>query len=309
MAALATATRMISGTERNLASPARGYAASVEFAGEVPLVSIVIPVFNGMAYLEETVASVLAQTYPSIELVLVDGGSTDGSREWIESFPGIAIKDYLPSGSGAAKNWTKTCELATGKFVKLLCQDDVIYPHAIRDQVSDFQKYPAARIAFAQRDIIGPSGQVLSRARGCQGMPAGLVSGKEALLAGYRAGTNIFGEPEAVMFERQALQSALPWDDQYPFLLDMFFYSKILRNSPAVVRREAIGAFRISSSSWSTRLVGEQRRQFRAWQKQAAEFAGQTNVADHILAYINNEKTTLLRRAAYRWLALKGNMN
>lgn len=281
----------------------------MDFAGEVPLVSIVIPVFNGMAYLEETVASVLAQTYPNIELVLVDGGSTDGSKEWVESFSGKAIKDYLPSGSGAAKTWTRTCELATGKFVKLLCQDDVIYPHAIRDQVSDFEKYPAAKIAFAQRNIIGPSGQVLSRSRGCQGMPAGLVDGKKALLAGYRAGTNIFGEPEAVLFDRQALQSALPWDDQYPFLLDMFFYSKILRNSPAVVRREPIGAFRISSSSWSTRLVGEQRRQFRAWQRQAAEFAGQTNLSDHVLAYINNEKTTLLRRAAYRWLTWRGSMN
>ena len=308
MAALATATRMISGTESNLASRPRDYAEAVNIPGEVPLVSVVIPVFNGMAYLEKTVASVLAQSYPRIELVLVDGGSTDGSREWVESFSGNALKDYLPSGSGAAKNWTRACELASGDFVKLLCQDDVIYPHAVRDQVSDFQKYPSAKIAFAQRDIIDPSGQVLSRARGCQGMPSGLIDGKQALLAGYRAGTNIFGEPEAVMFEREALRSALPWDDQYPFLLDMFFYSKILRNSPAVVRREAIGAFRISSSSWSTRLVGEQRRQFRAWQKRAAQFAGNAKSTDHILAFINNEKTTLLRRGAYRWLTITRKM-
>ena len=309
MAALAIATMIISGTKRNLASHLRAYAAHMDSAGDTPLVSVVIPVFNGMKYLTETVASVQAQTYPNIELVLVDGGSTDGSKEWIEAFPGKAIKDYLLQGSGAEKNWTRTCELSSGAFVKLLCQDDVIYPHAVQDQVSDFKHHPSAKIAFAQRDIIGPSGQMLSRSRGCQGMPAGLIDGKQALLAGYRAGTNIFGEPEAVMFERQGMESALPWDDQYPFLLDLFFYTKILRNSPAVVRRESIGAFRISSSSWSTRLVSEQRKQFRAWQKQTAGFIDDAHVSDHVLAFINNEKTTLLRRAAYRWLKLKGNMD
>jgi glycosyltransferase involved in cell wall biosynthesis len=285
------------------------YCCPVINTGETPLVSVVIPVFNGMAYVQETVASVLSQTYPHVELVVVDGGSTDGSVDWVKQLPESVIKDFLPAGSGAAANWTRCCQLAHGRFVKLLCQDDVIYPTAIADQVSDFMNYPNAKIAFAQRDIIGPVGQILSRSRGCQGMPNGLIDGKEALLIGYRSGTNVYGEPEAVMFDQEAMSTELPWDDTHPFLLDMFFYSKILRNHPAVVRREAIGAFRISSSSWSTRLVVEQRKQFRAWQKQAAMYSGNARTQDHILAFFNNEKTTLLRRAAYLWLTLKGSMD
>ncbi len=274
-----------------------------------PLVSVVIPLYNGMTYLQETLDSILAQTYAHVEIVITDGGSTDGSCEWLKEYDeNPIVKGYLPTGSGAAANWTYACELSTGKYVKLLCQDDILYPHALEQQVQDLENFPSARIAFAQRDMIDSNGKVLSRRRGCQGMPAGLVSGKAALLAGYRAGTNIFGEPEAVLFERNAMLAALPWSDEEPFLLDMFFYSKILANHPAVTRKETVGAFRISSASWSTRLVSEQRKQFRSWQHDAAQIVGEVSWKDHSLAFLNNEKTTLLRRSAYTWLNLRNQM-
>jgi glycosyltransferase involved in cell wall biosynthesis len=275
-----------------------------------PLVSVVIPLYNGMAYLQESLHSVLTQTYPNVEIVITDGGSTDGSREWLESFTtNLVVKGFLPDGSGAAANWTHACELSRGKYVKLLCQDDLIYPNALASQVEDLESFPSARIAFAQRDMIDAKGAILSRKRGCQGVPEGFVSGHEALLAGYRAGTNIYGEPEAVLFERDAMLEALPWTDTEPFLLDMFFYSKILSKHPAVIRKEAVGAFRISNSSWSTRLVTEQRKQFRSWQSDAASIVGNVNWRDHTLAFLNNEKTTLLRRSAYAWLKLRKQMN
>jgi len=275
-----------------------------------PLVSVVIPIFNGNSYIPQAVNSVALQTYPHIELVLVDGGSTDGSREWVSDFSALpAIKDYLSPGSGAAANWTRCTELATGQYVKLLCQDDVLYPTAISTQVADLMAYPEAKIAFAKRDIIGARGQVLKRGRGCQGLPAGLVSGRDALRAGMRAGANIYGEPVSVLFERQAMQEALPWDDSEPYLLDMFFYSKILKKFPAVVNYESVGAFRISSASWSTRLAKEQRRQVRSWQREAAQLAGNTSKTDRVMAYLNNEKTSLLRRAAYLWLGLRNQLD
>ena len=275
-----------------------------------PLVSVVIPLYNGMTYLQESLNSILNQTYQNIEIVITDGGSTDGSAEWLRDYEIHPItKGYLPQGSGAAANWTHACELSSGKYVKLLCQDDVIYPHAVERQVQDLENFPSARIAFAQRDMVDANGRILSRARGCQGMPKGFIPGKQALLAGYRAGTNIYGEPEAVLFERDAMLAALPWSDDEPFLLDMFFYSKVLANHPAVVRKESVGAFRISSASWSTRLVSEQRKQFRSWQRNAASLVGKVSLRDHALAFLNNEKTTLLRRSAYTWLRLRNQMN
>jgi glycosyltransferase involved in cell wall biosynthesis len=276
----------------------------------LPLVSVVIPLFNGEPFLLLTLNSVLSQSYPNIEIVITDGGSTDSSKQWLENYSEHkVVKGYLPPGSGAAANWTLACELSSGKYVKLLCQDDLLYPDAITLQVKDLEENPKARIAFAQRDIIDANEKILSRARGCQGMNVGLVAGQVALRAGFRAGTNIFGEPEAVLFEREAMLESLPWEDSEPFLLDMFFYSKILTNYPAVVRKEAVGAFRVSSSSWSTRLVREHRRQFRSWQRQTVSLIGEVKWWDHALAFVNNEKTTQLRIAAYMWLRSRNKMD
>lgn len=268
-----------------------------------------MPVFNGLPFLTESVDSILKQTLPVSEIVLVDGGSQDGSREWIEELdlPNV-VRDYLPPGTPAAQTWTRASELASGDFVKLLCQDDLIYPHAMAQQVADLIAYPDAGMSFAQRDIISATGKVLFRGRGCAGLRAGEVDGVHALEVAARQGANIFGEPLAVLFRREALAESLPWEDQHPFLLDMFFYAKILERHPAVVRRESVGAFRISSSSWSTRLAEKHRHQFRVWQQHV-----ERNIAPQpwyriAQARQNNEKTTWLRRGAYAWLRRKGDL-
>jgi glycosyltransferase involved in cell wall biosynthesis len=277
---------------------------------DFPLVSVVIPVFNGKPFLQFALDSVLQQTYPNIEIVITDGGSLDGSKEWLENYSDYdVVKGYLPIGSGAAANWTLACELSSGEYVKLLCQDDLLYPNAVSVQVGDLQDNPEARIAFARRDIIDSKGKILSYARGCQGLEVGLVSGRAALLAGYRAGTNIYGEPEAVLFERQAMLKALPWQDTEPFMLDVLFYTKVLKNYPAVVRMESVGAFRVSASSWSTRLVREHRKQFRSWQQQVRGFLGPLSLWDRTVGIVNTEKTTQIRRVAYTWLTLRNRMN
>jgi glycosyltransferase involved in cell wall biosynthesis len=270
----------------------------------------VLPVFNGLPYLPETVASVLAQTYPDIEIVLVDGGSTDGSKEWVEAFehPRV-VKDYLPAGTPAAGTWTRASELASGEYVKLLCQDDLIYPTAIADQVSDLDSAPSAGMAVAERDLISASGKILFTARGCTGLRDGLTPGAHALEVGCWQGANIFGEPLAVLFRRDAMRAALPWDDEYPFLLDMFFYAKVLRQSDLVVRHKSIGAFRISTSSWSTRLVSKQREQFRSWQRYVGSEVAPQSRPRRAQAWLNNEKTTLLRRGAYAWLRVRGDLS
>lgn len=275
-----------------------------------PTVSVVIPVFNGLPYLVETVDSVLSQTYSDIEIVLVDGGSSDGSREWVEAFehPRV-VKDYLAQGTPAAGTWTRASELATGDYVKLLCQDDLIYPMAIERQVADLEAQPTAGMAIAQRDMVSASGKILFRGRGCAGLLDGLVNGQHSLEVGAWQGANIFGEPLAVLFRREPMQAALPWNDEYPFLLDMFFYAKVLQHHDLVVRKESIGAFRISTSSWSTRLAGKQKEQFIAWQRHIEQDVCPQPWYRVAQARLNNEKTTLLRRGAYAWLRRKGDLS
>jgi len=151
-----------------------------------PTVSVVIPLFNGLPYVKQSLDSVLAQTTLVDEIVIVDGGSTDGSLEWLRGLdiPNL-IKDELPSVTTAAENWTRCTELATSDFVKLLCQDDCLYPDAIRKQVADLQGNPNCNMAISQRDIVDARGSTIASKRGCQGLPAGVVSGIEAIRASY----------------------------------------------------------------------------------------------------------------------------
>jgi glycosyltransferase involved in cell wall biosynthesis len=271
-----------------------------------PSVSVVIPIFNGLHHLDEALDSVLAQTHPDLEIVLVDGGSTDGSREWMHGLadPRIRVLE-MPAGTTAAGNWTASCRAATGDYVKLLCQDDLLHPKAIEHQLADLTAHTSALMAVAQRDVIDARGSVLFHRWGCTGLAAGLVDGRSALLAAYLNGTNVFGEPVAILFRREALDAALPWNDDRPFLLDLELYSRILAKGPIVVRREAVGAFRVSDSSWSTRLVATQSAQMRDWQQEVEAQLSPTK-AQRIKARTSLHSRKLLRRVAYRALKTRG---
>lgn len=273
-----------------------------------PTVSIVIPVFNGLAHLKVAVNSILAQTYTDLDVVLVDGGSTDGSREWIHTVDDSRVRvELMPHGTTAANNWTAASRAARGDYVKLLCQDDVLHPTAIEHQVGDLEANPSAHFAVAQRDIVDVNGKMLYRSRGCAGLKGGLIDGQLALRASYAHGTNIFGEPLAVLFRRAPLDAVLSWNDERPFLLDLELYTRALSNGPIVVRRESVGAFRVSSSSWSTRLVKSQKEQLRSWQRELEHtLVPPPNTWQRAAAAFRLHEQMLMRRAAYRLLKLRG---
>lgn len=276
-----------------------------------PLISIVIPVFNGLRFLPEAVHSVLNQTHEQIELVLVDGGSKDGSREWITTFAAEhpCTTDFLPSGTPAARTWTRASELATGEYLTLLCQDDVLYPHAMASQLASLTNVPEAAMVSARRNIIDGTGKIVASSRGGQGVTAGIHPGQELLRTAYTKATNIFGEPLAVLFRRAALTEHLPWNDSNPFMLDMEMYARVLSKATAVVNPDTIGAFRVSTSSWSTSLAASQTQQFAHWQEVTAQhLIPQPSSKERSAASRNRKIQAALRRAAYAWLRLRSRM-
>jgi len=270
-------------------------------------VSIVVPVFNGIRYLPAAVDSILHQSYDDLDIVLVDGGSTDGSRDWIRTVEDRRIRiQLMPEGTTAADNWTTASRAAIGEYVKLLCQDDLLYPTAIELQVADLESHPEAHFSVAQRDIVDSRGRVLYARRGCARLRSGLIDGPTALRASYSHGTNIFGEPLAILFRREPFNTALSWDDERPFLLDLELYTRMLLDGPIAVRRQSIGAFRVSSSSWSTRLVRSQTEQLRSWQREVEGLLQpRPNLIQRQRADLMRAEQMMLRRLAYRVLKLR----
>lgn len=97
-----------------------------------PLVSIVIDSYNYDRYLEEAINSALNQTYPNIEVVVVDDGSTDNSREIISRYASAGfVKAVLKENGGQASAMNAGFEVSSGDLVVFLDSDDVLKPEAI----------------------------------------------------------------------------------------------------------------------------------------------------------------------------------
>lgn len=105
----------------------------------LPMVSVIIPVYNKASFVKETLESVLSQSYTNTELVLVNDGSTDGSiqilREFQQKFPGkVRVIDSINLGVSAATNLG--IHAAKGEFIQFLDADDLMSPDKIEKQIN-----------------------------------------------------------------------------------------------------------------------------------------------------------------------------
>jgi glycosyltransferase involved in cell wall biosynthesis len=272
-----------------------------------PLVSIVVPVFNGLPHLRSTVESILSQRYTNLDIVISDGGSIDGSLAYVESLHDHRVRVIAPNAAiGAAANWTAATLAARGDFIKLVCQDDVLYPEAIALQVTDLIDHPRAVMASARRDIIDARGQVVYSPRGLSSLlhrHGHAIPAIEAVRACYLNGTNVLGEPFAVLFRAGPLKDVMPWSDTNPLMLDLTTYERVAPLGEIVIRRESVGAFRVSATSWSTRIAKQQLEQTRMWQEAFASTALKPpSTLERVRAMIGRHIQTTTRRAAYAYL-------
>ncbi len=100
-----------------------------------PKVSLVIPVYNGMPYLKATIASLLGQTFSNFELLLLDDGSTDGSRDYISEIKDPRVRVILKENTGLCETLNLSLELIRGHYWARLDQDDVSDSTRIEKQV------------------------------------------------------------------------------------------------------------------------------------------------------------------------------
>ena len=107
-----------------------------------PLVSILIPSYNAERWLAESIASAVGQSYPSVEVVVVDDGSTDGSVEVARSFEGRGVTVFEQTNSGACAARNAALDRSGGAYVKFLDADDVLLPGAVAAQVAALEGEP-----------------------------------------------------------------------------------------------------------------------------------------------------------------------
>ena len=140
-----------------------------------PLVSVVVPIYNGERFLEKAVRSCVDQTYPQVEVILVDDGSSDGSRALAErlaaAHPAVRCQHH-EGNQGVSAGWNTGFSAAKGTLLLRLAQDDYFEPDALEKLVALAQKTPEAG-AFLR--TAGSYGRTGTRDR-AHAVAAGVVS-------------------------------------------------------------------------------------------------------------------------------------
>ncbi len=112
-------------------------------------ISCIIPVFNGEAFLGEALASVFAQTLLPAEVIVVDDGSTDGTRDVVDRF-GERIRYVYQDNKGPAAARNKGIALATGSLLAFLDADDLWLPQKLARQVRRFAERGDLQVSVTQ---------------------------------------------------------------------------------------------------------------------------------------------------------------
>lgn len=229
-----------------------------------PKVSVCIPTYRGAATIAPAIESVLNQTVGDFELIVIDDGSPDDTQAIVQSFSDSRIT-YLRNTEnlGPQGNWNRCLEVARGSHFKLLPHDDLLHPRCLENQVAILDADTDEKIAlvFSARNVLGPDGRILTR-RSYPGRREGCIASSSVMRACIRRGTNLLGEPGAVLFRKSLADKIGAFDATNPYVIDLDYWFRLLVHGDAYFCAETLASFRVSPQSWSVAIGKAQDRDY-----------------------------------------------
>lgn len=221
-------------------------------------VTVAMPVYNGMPHVATAIESVLNQTYENLELVVIDDGSSDGTGDYLATLddPRVVLSPN-PENLGVEGAWNRALEQSErSPYWKLMCADDLIYPHCIATEVAALDAHPEVVMTGSRRRIIDDDGGTLVKARGLAGM-SGVVDGPAAVRRSMAAGTNVIGEPPSVLVRSSVLKLAGKFDATHKLLIDFDMWARVLQHGSLYAIQDPLAAFRVGALSDSLVTAGK----------------------------------------------------
>jgi len=211
----------------------------------LPIVSIIIPAHNHAEYLAEAIESVLAQDYPGTELIVLDDGSTDSTREVLAQYKGRFFWESH-ANMGQARTLNKGWKIARGEILGKLSADDTLLPQAISEVVRVLQDNPRALVAYPDFQLIDPNSATV----------------RTLLLDDFDYHTMLVETECAIgtgaLFRRRALELVGDWNPALPQTLDYDFWLRAGLYGEIVHVPKVLATFRVHPHSQSYRPMSEQ---------------------------------------------------
>jgi glycosyltransferase involved in cell wall biosynthesis len=203
----------------------------------MPLISVIIPVYNGEKTIQETIASVLSQTFRDLELIVINDGSQDSTLDVIDRIQDSRLKVFSYPNAGQAASRNRGIARACGEYLSFIDADDLWTPDKLEAQLQALQDNPQAAVAYSWTKCIDESGQ-FSR-RGSHISLNGDVYGKLLLIDFIENGSNPLIRTQALVEVGSFDESMVPSEDR-----DMWFrlaarYDFVAVPSPQILYRQS----------------------------------------------------------------------
>jgi glycosyltransferase involved in cell wall biosynthesis len=225
---------------------------------ELPTLTIITPCLNAAQTLPATLASVREQSYPGLEHIVVDGGSTDGTVELLREAQGIRWISESDRGLSHALN--KGIAMASNAVIGELNADDVYEPGALHAVGAALRDRPDAQWLTGYCRIIDGDGTEIRKP---------VTAYKNWLLRHYSLGlylTHNFISAPATFFRREVLAQSGGFDERYRISVDYDIQLRIAREHEPLILERYLSAFRMVEGTLS---MSGYKRQFREHAEQA----------------------------------------
>ncbi len=216
---------------------------------DAPLVSVVIPAYNCARLLGRAIESALGQTYPNLECIVVDDGSTDGTPEVVTSF-GDRVLALRQRNAGASAARNAGIAAARGRYIAFLDADDYWLDTKITNQIEVFRRHP--ELVLVGCDF----GWDYRR----DGEPDSGVAFDAERVEVFRDLTQLLRDPylgtPTVIAETGAIRAVGGFDVDLPIAEDVDLYFKLCANRPYAILRQPLARFQLRAGSLTKRLSG-----------------------------------------------------
>lgn len=214
-----------------------------------PAVSICIPAYQAQRHLKATLDSALAQDSDDFEVVVVDNNSTDGTARLLDGCTDPRVRVLRNDVTvPMMDNFNLAVRRSRGRYVKVVCADDIVTPDCVRVQAAVLDSMPEVALVSARTHFIDDDGKMLRPDRGLAGIvgrqPAGHVVRRIV-----RSGTNPIGPPVAAMFRRADFDRCAGFGQVTSFLGELDLWVRLLGCGEFYGVPGTLAGFRIASES------------------------------------------------------------
>lgn len=213
----------------------------------MPLVSVCIPTYNGGKTIGRTIKSLLNQTYTNLEIIVNDDCSTDDTEQRVLEINDPRVKfSKNEKNKRFAGNWNECVKYVTGKYYKLICQDDLLFPNTIEKQVSVMEKYPNVAVVTGGSNVIDENNKIIMKRQKYR--KDTIVDGKKFAKNTFW-GRNNYGEPASLLTRTRNLSEEAKYDGDVLYCIDWDFAMNMSYYGDVYYIAEPIAQFRIAYGS------------------------------------------------------------